>query len=200
MASKPPQPEFRLGVRTRLFNYNLWKAIRDTGKTTAAVAADLGIKLYTLYRYQSFRAYPAEEMQLRFALYFQIPADVLFPESIAGVRLKRQPEPLALTADEAIAAGMVTEPDDPVLEAEHTDLRKQLGEVLETLSELEIEGKPIVGHPSAFGCPGQWIHNPQFMGADVRPRPCPDEDCQREFVEWPGWLKRQSEGRIPREL
>lgn len=57
------------------------------------------------------------------------------------------------------------------------------------LVQLEIEGKAIVGHTSAFGCPGQWIHNPQVMGDDVRPRPCADEDCQAEFEAWPDWLK-----------
>lgn len=93
--------EFRIGVHRKVYNATLRDAITRTGKNVATVASEIGVSYATLLDWIRFKTYPRDnEVRLRVAIYFGIPDDVLFPEEIAHVRLKKQPEDLRLTYSE----------------------------------------------------------------------------------------------------
>ena len=115
--------EFRLGIKTKLFNYNLKEALDATGKTKPQIAQELGLSPHWLYDWVNFKTFPDEERRIQVAIYLNCPVDSLFPESIGGVRLEKQPEAIALTATEASAFGLLGN-SDPVaaLEDEERNL------------------------------------------------------------------------------
>lgn len=122
--------DFRLGIKLRIFNYNLDKGLRATGKTRVQAAKELGISVPTLYHYLSFKSYPTLERQLKIAIYCGTTIEALFPEQIAGVRLEKQPEAISFTEEEAVASGLIREAG---LESSGEFLKESIRKVLDMI-------------------------------------------------------------------
>lgn len=130
--------DFRLGVKIRLFNWNLDHAIREMGWTRIQCAEALGLSLGQLYGYLSLKAYPRQEVRERFMLVLGVSDEVLFPDELKDTRLTRQPEPISFSREEAVALGMVSghDPHEVALDgARHADIRR----VLATLKDREVQ-------------------------------------------------------------
>lgn len=128
--------QFRVGVRVRFFNYNLHEAILHKGWTRKRTADAIGVSQSVLQQWLSFKAYPNEERRLQIACVLEVPDDILFPESISGFRLRKQPEPLDIDRETALAFGLLHEhPADSL--AEQGDLSRILDKALSTLDDRE---------------------------------------------------------------
>ena len=135
--------EFQLGVRVWLFNYNLDRELKrvceEEGITLHELAHRMGMSYGTLATYKALSRYPPEEKKLKIAAYLGVPVDTLFPENLQNVRLERQPEPMGLTLQDALASGLVR---DSAVEEDAFDrvgLREALMKGMRTLTERERE-------------------------------------------------------------
>lgn len=135
--------DFRLGVKTRFFNYNLESALSEKQKALGVPRYQLcklmGVNYQTLARYLSLKNYPSEKILLKISSFLVKPPDHLFPDHLKEVRLKRQPEPLALTAEDWTALGYMQPVADPGEALEHEELTALVRQTLKTLTAREAK-------------------------------------------------------------
>ena len=130
---------FRLGVKVRLFNYNLDAALMRLAPSRQLQADALGIPLSRIQDWLRFKRYPKEEMRLAICIKLGVPVDSIWPEEIAGVRLEKQPEPLSFTMDEMLAYRLVQPEDNPEAIAIENDMKVQITKVLDMLTDKEAK-------------------------------------------------------------
>ena len=137
--------QFRVGLKARIFNASLKSAIRAKGWTYAEAASELGIHVTTLYLYLAFKAYPSEDRRLRCAIVLGVPDDVLFPEHIAGIRLRKSAPELTFTREEAEVAGLLDGRDErPEVAAEQAALTEAVAATLKSLKRASTTGARMV--------------------------------------------------------
>ena len=134
-----PPEEFAVGVRRRIYNYALDRAIKAKGLSRIEAASKFGITLAALYTYLSMRHYPREETLLRIACVLEVSVDVLFPETLRDLRLIKQPDDLVMSESEY--RSMLGSQGTPVWElpesTEFPDMHALLAEAIGTLTERQ---------------------------------------------------------------
>jgi RNA polymerase sigma factor (sigma-70 family) len=121
--------DFRVGLKTRVFNFNLWTAFNDIGRTRQEIARDLGVSWGTLNDYVRFKRYPNEERKIKMALYLGVTVDNIFPEEIQDIRIEHQPPAMSFTRQEAMVAGFLPS-DDGDIEALEDNLQRDANAAL----------------------------------------------------------------------
>ena len=135
--------DFRLGVAIRLFNYNLDRELKRECRvrqvTLAKLSELMGYPYWKMAKFKAFKEYPSEEDKIKIAIFLKVPIDTIFPEEIKGVRVAKQPEPIGLTVQDAIEAGLVRGAleTDPNAAAEIAGLRAALESGMEGLTGRE---------------------------------------------------------------
>ena len=132
-----PPTEFRVGMKTRFFNWSLDRAIRAQGWTRNQAAAELGIGLPTLYNWLAFSNYPRADKALEVAVVLGVSDEILFPEEIKGFRITKQPEPISFGRDEALELGMLSQDVDPEELAIQGELADGINKVMQTITDRE---------------------------------------------------------------
>ena len=128
--------EFRVGVKVRLFNWSLDRAIKAQGWTRKEAAAVCGVALHTLFDWLSFKAYPREAKALEVAVVLGVSDEILFPTEIRGFRITKQPEPVSFGREEALALGVLSEVN-PERVALQGSLQDAIDEAMQGLSERQ---------------------------------------------------------------
>ena len=100
--------EFRIGIKTRIFNWSLDRAIRAKGWTRPQTAKACGVSMQTLFSWLRFQRYPKENKKLEVSVALGVPDEILFPEEIQGLRIESQPEPVSFGKEEAMVMNMLS--------------------------------------------------------------------------------------------
>jgi len=129
--------EFRIGIKVRLFNWSLDRAIKAKGWNRAEAAEALGVSLHILYRWLAFKSYPRETQRMNVYIVLGVPEDIIFPEAIEGFRVTKQPEPLSFGKEEALSLGLLAQEVDPEQIAIQEDMKVTVAEVMQGLGERE---------------------------------------------------------------
>ena len=98
---KDSNPDVKIGIKMRVFNWHLHEAITRCGWTRAEAAARMGITPNTLYRYLSFKAYPSQERRLKISVVLGVGDEELFPARLEGFRMSSHPIEFAVTESNA---------------------------------------------------------------------------------------------------
>ena len=135
---EPDKPEeFRVGVRLRVFNWSLDRAIKAKGWNRREAAAACGVALQTLFHWLSFKSYPREAKALEVAVVLGVSDEILFPAEIRGFRITKQPEPVSFGREEALAFGMLSQEVDPERVAIQGSVTNAIDEAMQGLSERQ---------------------------------------------------------------
>jgi len=129
--------EFRIGIKTRIFNWSLDRAIRAKGWTRPQTAKACGVSMQTLFSWLRFQRYPKENKKLEVSVALGVPDEILFPEEIQGLRIESQPEPVSFGKEEAMVMNMLSPEVNPEQLAIEGSLRDTLQEMMEGLTERE---------------------------------------------------------------
>lgn len=129
-----------IGIQVRTFNYSLsqamLKAQAKAGLTRQEMCEKvLGIAYGTMATYLAFKSYPSEERLLAIAIALEAQPDEIFPPELAHVRLTKQPDPVVVSLDEAIALGFGGEDPTPLID--HILTGVTVEKVLATISDRE---------------------------------------------------------------
>lgn len=137
------QDEFKVGVKVRITNYNLDRAIKlgsdRTGLRRPEFCRDvLGVSAHYVREYIAFRRFPTEEHICKIAIALGVTTDSIFPDEISGIRLEK--------AAEVIPISMLPVNSEPFDEALDSDsnldrigLPGMIEELLETLTDREAQ-------------------------------------------------------------
>jgi len=137
MASMELPHEFRVGMKVRVFNWALDRAIRAKGWKRKEAAAHCGIALVTLITWLSFRAYPSKKKRVVASDVLGVSEEILFPEEIKDIRVKRQPTALSFSREEAMELGLCSEENDPEQRAFQVSLQEALQAAMQNMKERE---------------------------------------------------------------
>ena len=129
--------EFRVGMKVRVFNWSLDRAIRAKGWTRVKAAKACGVHLHTLFRWLAFKSYPKEHKRMEVSIALGVPEEVIFPEGIEGFRIHSPPEPVSFGKEEAMALGLCSQEVDPEQVAIQASLQEALHEAMQGLRERE---------------------------------------------------------------
>ena len=129
--------EFRMGMKVRLFNWSLDRAIRAKGWKRIEAAKACGVSLVTLFNWLAFRAYPKEHKRLDVSIALGVSDEIIFPEAIEGFRITKQPEAISFGKEEALALGLCAQEVDPEQVAIQAALQESLQEAMQGLRERE---------------------------------------------------------------
>ena len=129
--------EFRIGMKVRLFNWSLDRAIKAQGWKRTEAAKACGVGLQTLYRWLAFKSYPRENKRMDVSIVLGVPEDIIFPEAIEGFRIIKQPEAISFGKEEAVALGLCSQEVDPEQLAIQASLQGALQEAMQGLRERE---------------------------------------------------------------
>jgi len=129
--------EFRIGMKVRLFNWSLDRAIKAKGWKRAEAAKACGVSLNTLYWWLAFKSYPKEHKRMDVSIVLGVPEDIIFPEAIEGFRITTQPEPISFGKEEAVALGLCSQEVDPEQLAIQASLQGAMAEAMQGLRERE---------------------------------------------------------------
>jgi RNA polymerase sigma factor (sigma-70 family) len=129
--------EFRVGMKVRVFNWSLDRAIRAKGWKRKEAAKACGVSLSTLGCWLAFKSYPKEHKRMEVSIALGVPEEVIFPEGIEGFRIHSQPEPVSFGKEEAMALGLCSQEVDPEQVAIQASLQEALHEVMQRLGERE---------------------------------------------------------------
>lgn len=126
---------FRVGLKARVYNYNLDEALtrmqKRLGIPRYKLCEQLGLPYSQIAAYLRFKSFPREDRRLKLAIALETPVDSLWPEEISQVRVK-QPAAVALTREQAISRGLVRGEEDPF---EEVTRREDLPAAINTLLE-----------------------------------------------------------------
>jgi len=129
--------EFRVGMKVRLFNWSLDRAIKAKGWKRTEAAKACGVSLNTLSWWMSFKSYPREHKRMDVSIVLGVPEDIIFPEAIEGFRITKQPEAISFGREEAVALGLCSQEVDPEQVAIQASLQGSLQEAMQGLRERE---------------------------------------------------------------
>jgi RNA polymerase sigma factor (sigma-70 family) len=129
--------EFRIGMKVRLFNWSLDRAIKAKGWKRMEAAKACGVSLNTLYWWLAFKSYPKEHKRMDVSIVLGVPEDIIFPEAIEGFRITKQPEAVSFGKEEAVALGLCSQEVDPEQVAIQASLQESLQEAMQGLRERE---------------------------------------------------------------
>ena len=162
--------QFQVGVKLRTYNHSLDAAMKvaqqKTGLTRVAFCKEiLGVQYSQMAGYLSFKSYPKEERIVSIAISLNVNPDDIFPEAIAKLRLMKQPDPVVMPLEEAMALGFGPGVA-PALEAseafDRIGLPESIDALLHTLTERE--GTVIV---RLFGLQGHAIQLQRDLAIDL---------------------------------
>ena len=126
--------EFRVGIKTRVFNWSLDRAIKAKGWKRAEAAKAFGVTVQTLFHWLAFKSYPRENKRMDVSIVLGVPEETIFPEGIEGFRVTKQPEPISFGKDEAVALGLLkpeTDPEQIAIKNQEPDEQESLQESLQ---------------------------------------------------------------------
>jgi len=129
--------EFRVGMKVRVFNWSLDRAIKAKGWTRLQAAKACGIHFTTLMHWLAFRSYPRENKRLDASIVLGVSDEILFPDELKGIRIAKQPEPMSFGREEAMALGLCSQEVDPEQVAIQASLQDSLQEAMQGLRERE---------------------------------------------------------------
>jgi len=129
--------EFRVGIKTRVFNWSLDRAIKSKGWTRAEAAKACGVTLQTLFHWLAFRVYPRENKRMDASIALGVLEETIFPEGIEGFRITKQPEPISFGKDEAVALGLCSQEADPEQIAIQESFQESVQWAMQGLKERE---------------------------------------------------------------
>ena len=129
--------EFRIGMKIRLFNWSLDRAIKAKGWKRMEAAKACGVSLNTLFWWLAFKSYPKENKRMDVSIVLGVPEDIIFPEAIEGFRITKQPEAISFGKEEAVALGLCSQEVDPEQVAIQASLQESLHEAMQGLKERE---------------------------------------------------------------
>ena len=129
--------EFRVGIKTRVFNWSLDRAIKAKGWKRAEAAKACGVTLQTLFHWLAFRVYPRENKRMDASIALGVLEETIFPEGIEGFRITKQPEPISFGKDEAVALGLCSQEADPEQIAMQESLPESVQWAMQGLKERE---------------------------------------------------------------
>ena len=134
-ADKPE--EFRVGMKVRLFNWSLDRAIKAKGWTRREAAAACGVHWQTLSKWLGLKSYPREAKALEVSLVLGVSDEILFPAEIKGFRITKQSEPVSFGREEALAFGMLAQEVDPERVTIQESLTDVIDEAMQGLNERQ---------------------------------------------------------------
>jgi RNA polymerase sigma factor (sigma-70 family) len=129
--------EFRIGMKVRVFNWSLDRAIKAKGWKRPEAAKACGVSLKTLYHWLAFTSYPRENTRMDVSIVLGVSDEILFPEEIKGFRITKQPEPVSFGKEEALALGLCSQEADPEQIAIQDSLQGAMAEAMQGLKERE---------------------------------------------------------------
>ena len=129
--------EFRVGIKVRIFNWSLDRAIKAKGWKRPEAAKACGVHFTTLNNWLGFKSYPKEAKALEVAVLLGVSDEILFPEEIKGFRITKQPEPVSFGREEALALGLCSQEVDPEEVAIQASLQGAMAEAMQGLRERE---------------------------------------------------------------
>ena len=129
--------EFRVGMKVRVFNWSLDRAIRAKGWKRLEAAKACGVHYATLNHWLGFKSYPKEAKALEVAVVLGVSDEILFPEEIKGFRITKQIEPVSFGKEEALALGLCSQEADPEQIAIQDSLQGAIAEAMQGLRERE---------------------------------------------------------------
>ena len=129
--------EFRVGIKVRIFNWSLDRAIKAKGWKRPEAAKACGVHFTTLNNWLGFKSYPKEAKALEVAVLLGVSDEILFPEEIKGFRITKQIEPVSFGKEEALALGLCSQEADPEQIAIQDSLQDSLQEAMQGLRERE---------------------------------------------------------------
>ena len=129
--------EFRIGMKVRLFNWSLDRAIKAKGWKRTEAAKACGVSLQTLFHWLAFKSYPRENKRMDVSIVLGVPEETIFPEEIAGFRVTKQPEAVSFGREEALALGPCSQEADPEQIAIQDSLQGAIAEAMQGLRERE---------------------------------------------------------------
>ena len=129
--------EFRIGMKVRLFNWSLDRAIKAKGWKRTEAAKACGVTLQTLFRWLALTSYPRANKRMDVSIVLGVPEDIIFPEAIEGFRITKQPEAVSFGREEAMALGLCAQEVDPEQLAIQASLQGALQEAMQGLRERE---------------------------------------------------------------
>ena len=129
--------EFRIGMKVRLFNWSLDRAIKAKGWKRTEAAKACGVSLQTLFRWLAFTSYPRANKRMDVSIVLGVPEDIIFPEEIEGFRITKQPEAVSFGREEALALGLCSQEVDPEQVAIQASLQGAMAESMQGLRTKE---------------------------------------------------------------
>ena len=129
--------EFRIGMKVRVFNWSLDRAIKAKGWTRPQAATACGVHFATLNNWLAFKSYPKEHNRMDVSIVLGVSDEILFPEEIKGFRITKQIEPVSFGKEEALALGLCSQEADPEQIAIQDSLQDSLQEAMQGLRERE---------------------------------------------------------------
>jgi len=156
--------EFRVGMKVRLFNWSLDRAIRAKGWKRIEAAKACGVSLHTLFWWLSFKSYPREHKRMEVSIVLGVPEDIIFPEAIEGFRITKQPEPVSFGKEEAVALGLCSQEVDPEQVAIQASLQDSLQDSLQEAMQGLREREKLVLR-LRFGLDGEESRTLEAVGA-----------------------------------
>jgi len=173
-----PSP-FRVGLKTRVFNYSLDKALKQAEKRYAMPRYRLApevleITVAKLYGYLQFKAYPKLELRLQIALALEVHPDTIFPEELEHQRVD-QPDVVTMTRSEweetrllsGSGYGGIDQAEDRLMAGNLTEV---VDDALDTLYEreahiLQLRFGIIGGQPRTLDETADYINN--YYGTSI---------------------------------
>ena len=156
--------EFRVGIKARVFNWSLDRAIKAKGWKRPEAAKACGVSLQTLFRWLAFKSYPRENTRMDVSIVLGVPEEVIFPEAIEGFRVTRQPEPVSFGKEEAVALGLCSQEVDPEQVAIQASLQDSLQDSLQEAMQGLREREKLVLR-LRFGLDGEESRTLEAVGA-----------------------------------
>jgi RNA polymerase sigma factor (sigma-70 family) len=129
--------EFRIGMKVRLFNWSLDRAIKAQGWKRAEAAKACGVSLQTLFHWLAFKSYPKERKRMDVSIVLGVSDEIIFPAEIERFRITKQPEPVSFGKEEALALGLCSQEVDPEQIAIRESLQGAMQGAMQRLSERE---------------------------------------------------------------
>jgi len=129
--------EFRVGMKVRVFNWSLDRAIKAKGWKRMEAAKACGVSLQTLFRWLAFTSYPRANKRMNVSIALGVPEDIIFPEEIEGLRITKQPEAVSFGREEALALGLCSQEVDPEQVAIQASLQGAMAEAMQGLRTKE---------------------------------------------------------------
>ena len=128
---------FRVGVKARVFNWSLDRAIKAKGWKRPEAAKACGVSLQPLFHWLAFKSYPRENKRMDVSIVLGVPEETIFPEEIEGFRVTKQPEAVSFGREEAVALGLCAPEADPEQIAIQESLQESLQGAMQGLRERE---------------------------------------------------------------